>query len=283
MATTQGFQLVAEVQQSFILQVVQAAYDSSKIPHSTPIPAGTMFGPYQVSQGTVNIPRTGLGVNMVPAQNSVQLVLGNTEIQVSIANPPIPSATMFDMTADIDLTLPVGTLPNSINVGVLTGLPRANVTVSLTSGDPVSPLTLTAIKEYVDAQYQSGAIPHSITKSGASFGAFTADAYATISDDPTDPSNQIDTTQPSANSVMVSIRLICLPMSNRLEIPYRRRSACRHGSTCSAAVRGARLNYCENHASHDRRRGDRRRSGRLRQSIRDRQDARPIALWNQSR
>ena len=84
---------------------------------------------------------------MVPAQNSVQLVLGNTEIQVSIANPPIPSATMFDMTADIDLTLPVGTLPNSINVGViLTGLPRANVTVNLTSGDPVSPLTLAAIQ-----------------------------------------------------------------------------------------------------------------------------------------
>jgi len=206
MSTTQGFELVAEVQQSFILQVVQAAYDSSKIPHSTPVPPGTAFGPYQVSQGTVNIPRTGLGINMVPAQNSVQLVLGNTEIQVQIANPPIPSASMFDMFADIDLTLPVGTLPNSINVGViLTGLPRSNVTVNLTSGDPVGPLTLTAIQQYVDAQYQSGAIPHSITKNGVSFGAFTADAAATISDDPTDPANQIDTTQPSANQVKVSI------------------------------------------------------------------------------
>ncbi len=206
MSTTQGFELVAEVQQSFILQVVQAAYDSSKIPHSTPIPTGTAFGPYQVSQGTVNIPRTGLGVNMVPAQNAVQLVLGATHIQVSIANPPIPSATMFDMLADVDLTLPVGTLPNSINVGViLTGLPRANVSVNITSGDPVGPLTLAAIKEYVDAQYQNNKIPHSITQTGVSFGAFTGDAYATIADDPTDPANQIDTTQPSATQVKVSI------------------------------------------------------------------------------
>src|SRR5271154_7087228 len=100
MSTTQEFELVAEVQESFILQVVQAAYDSSKIPHSTPIPAGTAFGPYQVSQGTVNIPKAGPGEILVPAQTAVQLVRGSPEIQVQIANPPIPSATMFDMFAD---------------------------------------------------------------------------------------------------------------------------------------------------------------------------------------
>ncbi len=206
MSTTQGFELVAEVQQSFILQVAQAAYDSSKIPHSTAIPAGTSFGPYQVAQGTVNIPRSGIGVTMAPAQNAVTLLLGSTHIQVKIANPPIPSATMFDLLADVSLTLPVGTLPDSINVGlILTALPRSNVSVNLTSGDPVGPLTLAAIQEYVDQQYQNNTIPHSISKNGASFGIFTADAYATISDDPTDPANQIETSQPSASQVKVSI------------------------------------------------------------------------------
>ena len=60
MATTQGFELVAEVQQSFILQVVQAAYDSSKIPHSTPVPAGTMSGlPGLAGHGEHPADRTG--------------------------------------------------------------------------------------------------------------------------------------------------------------------------------------------------------------------------------
>lgn len=204
MATTQGFELVAEVRQDFLLQVMQAAWDSSVIPHSTDITPGLSFGPYQVASGVVNIPRAGLAVNMVPAQNAVQLVLPS-HIQVQIANPPVPNATMFDMDATITATLPVGKLPGTINIGLIVdGLPRVNVGVTLTSGDPIGPITLSLIQEYVDNLYQNDTIPHSVSNPGVSFGMYTADAYTEVYNDPTDSAHRIDVTQPAPNQVTVS-------------------------------------------------------------------------------
>ncbi len=205
MATTQGFELVAEVRQDFLLQVMQAAWDSGVIPHSTDIMPGLAFGPYQVANGVVDIPRAGLALNMVPAQNAVQLVLPS-HIQVQIANPPVPSASMFDMDATVTATLPVGKLPGTINVGLIVdGLPRGNVGVTLTSGDPIGPITLSLIQEYVDNLYRNGTIPHSVSNPGVSFGIYTADAYTDVYDDPTDSVHRIDVTQPAPNQVAVSI------------------------------------------------------------------------------
>jgi hypothetical protein len=204
-ATTHGFELVAEVTQDFLLKVAQAAWDSSLIPHSIDVAPGLAFGPYQVADGVVNIPRAGLGVEMVPAQNAVRLKLPS-EIQVHIADPPIPSATMFNLTADVFAALPVGTLPETINVGLITdGLPRANISVTLTSGDPIGPITLSSIQEYVHARYEDGTIPHTITQNGVSFSIYTADAYVEVFDDPTDPAHQITVTQPSPGQVALSI------------------------------------------------------------------------------
>jgi hypothetical protein len=129
-----------------------------------------------------------------------------SHIQVQIANPPVPSATMFDMYATVTATLPVGKLRGTINVGLIVdSLPRGKVGVTLTSGDPVGPITLSLIQEYVDNLYRNGTIPRSVSNPGVSFGIYTADAYTDVYDDPTDPAHRIDVTQPAPNQVTVSI------------------------------------------------------------------------------
>jgi hypothetical protein len=113
------------------------------------------------------------------------------------------------MTADIVVATPLAAInnpPNPIKVGVtLTGLPRSNVTVALTSGDPIGPITLGMIQEYVHARYVDGTIPATKTITGATLGFYTADVFVEIFDDASDASRQILVTQPVANQVKISI------------------------------------------------------------------------------
>ncbi len=216
MPNTQNFEVVAELTRSVLQQILEAAWDNSIIPHSFDIAAGTMFGPYQAADGIVNIPKTGLLLEMVPADNAVAITL-TAQIQVEIANPPIPSASMFDMTANIVVTTPIGKIenpPDPIKVGVLlSGLPRNKVAASLTSGDPIGTITLTMISEYVHARYVDGTIPATITQEGVSLGVYTADAFVEIFDDSSNASRQITVSQPAANQVKVLIP-IHLRLSN---------------------------------------------------------------------
>lgn len=205
MANTAGYEVLAEITQGVAQQILLAAWDNSIIPHSTDVGAGTAFGPYQLADGVVNIPRTGLALAMAPAENAVQITLPS-EIQVEIANPPIPSARYFNLTANVSVTAPLGTLGGTINVGViLEGLPRSRVQATLTSGDPIGSVSLEMIQQYVHARYMDGTIPHTITQSGVSLGGFTADAFLEIFDDPSDPANQITVSQPAANQVKLLI------------------------------------------------------------------------------
>jgi hypothetical protein len=206
MPSTSGFEVVAELTRGVLVQAVQGAWDNSVIPHSVPIAAGTPFGPYQVAAGTVNIPRAQLDLELVPATNRVRAVLG-TNVQVEIANPPVPSARFFDMTTRTELDLSVGTLPSSINVGVLLSqITRGEIKVTITSGDPVAPLTMGLIAEYVHARYVDNTIPHSVTQTGVSLGFVTADAYLEIFDDAADPARRI-TVGPGASPNTVKIGL----------------------------------------------------------------------------
>jgi PKD repeat protein len=205
MTNTGGFEVVAEVTRDVLQQVLEGAWDQSIIPHSTDIASGTSFGPYQLADGVVNIPRSGLHLDLAPADDGVQITLPS-EIQVEISNPPIPSATYFNLTADVVVTAPIDTLPSTINVGIiLEGLPRSNVQVTLTSGDPISPITLEMIEEYLDEKYSDGTIPHTISQEGATFGVYSADAYIEVYNDPNDSAHQITATQPASNQVKITI------------------------------------------------------------------------------
>lgn len=200
-----GFEVVAELTVGVLNQILKSAWDNSIIPHSVDIPAGTAFGPYALADGVVNIPRDGLSLTMDPPVNGVRIVLP-AEIQVEVANPPVPSAKLFDMQADITLRVPIGVLPGTIQVAaMLDGIARANVSAALTSGDPVPPITLALIAEYVHTRYQDGTIPASKSEPDVSLGVFTADAFVEIFDDPGNPSRQIEVSQPVPNSVKVRI------------------------------------------------------------------------------
>jgi hypothetical protein len=191
MPSTGNFDLVAEVTVAKLNELLLAAYQSSKIPHSVNVAPGTAFGPYQLSDGVVQISSAGLNLVMAPP-NAVKITLP-AQIGVQIANPPVPSLTSFNMTANLLVTLPLAQLPNAVpKVGLLTdGLPRGNVSVNLISGNPVSAVTPDILLEYVHQQYVNGTIPNTISQPGVQFGGFTGDAYLEVFDSPSDPAKAI--------------------------------------------------------------------------------------------
>ncbi|HML24436.1 MAG TPA: PKD domain-containing protein [Aggregatilinea sp.] len=198
-----GFEVVGELTVGVLNDILKSSWDNDIIPHSVQIPAGTMFGPYALADGVVNIPRDTLSLTMDVPANGVRITLPS-EIQVELANPPVPSASMFAMTADIGASVPIGVLPGTIQVAaLLNGIPRSSVSATLTSGDPVPPLTLSLIAEYVHARYEDGTIPHSQTQTGIPFGVWTADAFVEIFDDSSNAALRIDVSQPDATHVKV--------------------------------------------------------------------------------
>ena len=200
-----GFEVVGELTVAVLNQILGGAWDNDLIPHSVQIPAGTAFGPYQLADGVVNIPRAGLSLVMDVPANGVRITLP-AEIQVEVANPPVPSARLFNMNANILASVPIGVLPGTIQVAaLLSGIPRGSVSASLTSGDPVPALTTTLIGEYVHAKYEDGTIPNTLTENGVSYGAFTGDAFLEIFDDASDASRKIEVTQPTPTSVKVRL------------------------------------------------------------------------------
>lgn len=190
MPSTGNFDLVAEVTVAKLNELLLAAYQSSKIPHSIDVPAGTIFGTYKLADGVVQISSTGLALVMAPP-TGVTITLP-AQIGVQLANPPVPSLTTFNFAANILVTLPLGPLPNPTpQVGLITdGLPRANVTVQLT-GNPVPAVTPQLILDYVNQEYQNGVIPSTISQPGVSFGGFTGDAYLEVFDSQSDPTMAI--------------------------------------------------------------------------------------------
>jgi hypothetical protein len=204
MPNTGNFDLVAEITLAKLNELLQAAYQSSKIPHSVDVPPGTMFGTYQVVDGVVQISSVGLTLVMAPP-NSVVITLP-AQIGVQLANPPVPSLTSFNMTANILVTLPMGQLPDPVlKVGLITdGLPRGNVTVNLTSGNPVPALTPAIILDYVNQEYANGTIPNTLSKPGVSFGPFTGDTYLEVFDSQSDPAKAIGVSK-TAGGVEIDI------------------------------------------------------------------------------
>jgi hypothetical protein len=215
MVTTGNFEVVAELSKAVLQQVLYDAWKNNQIPQSTPIASGTQFGPYKVDSGNVKITDVGLALDLIPVDNGTKIKLPATFDQIEIQNPPIPSVKLFNLTANIFVTVPIGTLPGTINVGaIIDGLPRNKVSVNLLTVDPdIQTVSSAMIQEYVHGKYTDGTIPSTYSQSNVSLGIYTADVYSMIYDDPNDAAHQIEVSQPSANQVKLRIP-IYLRLSN---------------------------------------------------------------------
>jgi hypothetical protein len=198
---TQGFDVAAELSVPLLNQILQASWTSGgppdapgTIPHSFDIPPNTMIGSYTIAKGHAEIPLSGLSVAMAPAINGINLQLGLT-IQLQIASPPVPAATMFTLTSNVQALLPLGNMPGTINVGLIVdGLPASSVTATLTSGDPFTANLGAYFSQYVDLLYAQGKIPSTFSKLAANVSLYTVDVYGDIYDDPNDPNKKINAT-----------------------------------------------------------------------------------------
>jgi len=226
MADTHGFDVVLESSEALITKELRGAWKSAecpiepgevgRIPEFMDIAEDTSLNGYKVKDGQIQIPQDELEARMAPDVNGVEIKLG-LHLQVEIKNPPVPSAGLFVMTADVRAKAPVGTLPGSLDVGILfEGLPPDNVSATLTSGDPLAPKLDTLLAEYVHKAYENWTatgpvdptlpvIPHAIDESNVSFAAGNADVHTELYDDDSDLSHQILVTRPTPTSVKISI------------------------------------------------------------------------------
>jgi PKD repeat protein len=216
MVTTGNYDVVAELSQAVLQQILHAAWkNGSPIPQNITISPGTQFGPYQVEDGTAQISDNGLALDLVPNANSVKITLPTT-FNIQLQNPPIPTLALFNIAANIFVTVPLGIMPGStVNVGaILDGLSRNNVAVTLTSIDPdIQNVSLSMISDYIHQKFTDGTITTTSTIKDYTVGIYKTDVYWMLYDDLNDATHQIDVTQPSPNQVLLSIP-IYLRLSN---------------------------------------------------------------------
>lgn len=217
MANTHGFEVIAELTENTLQQLLKAAWksggdnsDEGVIPEyinipGPRVPAPVAFGPYKVAHGHVQIPQEQLYLKMDPGVNGVDVKLG-TIIQVEIENPPIDSAKFFDLTADVNIKTPIRVIGPDFALGAdFTSLPSNAVTVNITSGDPIGPITNAAIEEFVHKKYQDESIPHFIDNIPISAPPFAMKARIEFYDDPSDPAKKIGVSKQDATHVKITI------------------------------------------------------------------------------
>jgi hypothetical protein len=204
MGRTQGFDIVAELAQPALLSLMQAAYDSDLIPKNIAIPAGNVAGE-PIDGGQVQIPKSGLGVSLA-AGFGIQLLL-ELQIQIKLTNPPVPSASLIEIDANVTTKVPIVSDAGVNNVVLLfSGIPAANKSdATLIGGDPIDPKLPAYITDYVHQAYkQNGpAFPHNQT-SQESLVAYNAQVSVDLYDDPADPAHQIQVTFPP-NKLRIAI------------------------------------------------------------------------------
>jgi hypothetical protein len=215
MPDTHGFDVVAEMRPSLIKLMLQAAWDSGgatgspgTIPHSYDIAPGTTFGGFTLLDGQVQIPREGLDAALAPDVNGADLKFG-LDIQVHVDQPPVPSASMIAMTADLHVRVPIGPTGVGIDLGILFGsITQANVIATLTSPlpDPITPHIDDWIIEYVHQMYHDGSIPATTNQTGLDWsGLYTVDATADVYDDMSDPARTIQVSRPNPGHVRITL------------------------------------------------------------------------------
>jgi hypothetical protein len=213
MPNTHGFELISQVTVQVLREILNAAWKSADntsgegvIPEKFEIPAGINMGPYMVKEGTVQIPKEQLNLDMDTTINGVDIKLG-TIVHVEINNPPIPSATFFDLTADINIKTPVVTLDGDTNVGVrLENLPADQVSATITSGNPIEAITSAMVEEYVHQKLRNDSdFPTIYDNIDILFPPFRMTGRLELYDDESDPSKKTTVSFPDSDNVKVSI------------------------------------------------------------------------------
>lgn len=223
MADLHGFEVAVEATEEVLRKVLRGAWksaecpdppgDSGRIPEFLDIPEDTgpiSLGPYAVEDGNIHFPQDELDATMAPDVNGVELKFG-MQVQVQLQDPPTPSAELFDMTAEARALVPIGTRAGTLDVGIiLDGVPRSDVSVVLTSGDPIAPKLDTLLTEFVHGAYEDGTIPDVITETDRDWKVFgvtvaTVDVHAELFDDASDPAHRIEVSRPTPTSVAISI------------------------------------------------------------------------------
>jgi len=213
MPNTQGYELVSEVTVQVLRELLKSAWKSADdtsgegvISEKFEIPPGVNMGPYSVKEGTVQIPKDELGLEMDTNINGIEIKLGTT-IHVEIDNPPIPSATFFDLTADIYIKTPIVTLDGDINVGVkLENLPTDSIEATITNGDPIGPITQAMVEEYVHEKLRHDPSFQTVyDQINIPFPPFNMKGRLELYDDESNPSKLTTVSFPQADKVLVSI------------------------------------------------------------------------------
>ncbi len=227
MADTHGFQVVIQASEAVVRKALRGAWksaecpvdpgESGRIPEFLDIETPLFIGSYEVEDGQVQIPQEDLDATLAPDINGVELEFG-MQVQVQIKDPPVPSAQLFDMPVEVRARVPVGTLPDSQDVGILLdGLPRANVTADLTAGHPLTPILDTLLDEFVHLAYENGGqmppvvpfIPHVVIEENVSFTLVIEiarlDTHTELFDDEVDPAYRINVSRPDPNTILISI------------------------------------------------------------------------------
>ncbi|MBL3596351.1 hypothetical protein JMM63_12335 [Rhodovulum sulfidophilum] len=222
MADTRGFEVVVEASEAVLRKVIRGAWksaeceedpgDEGRIPEFLDIPEGESFGGYVVADGSVQVPEDQLSASLRPDITGAEIQLG-VLIQIEIQNPPVPSARMLTMTVDLSAAATIGLIPGRQDVGwLLDGLPRSQVSATLTSGDPIASRIDLFATEFVDKAYENGgpggsidpafpSIPHSDDETAMDFagGLLTVDVHAEIFNNDSDPLHDIVTTVSGGN------------------------------------------------------------------------------------
>lgn len=174
-----------------------------------PVPAGGLIiGGYNVISGHVQIPQDELDAKFSPIlENGVELIMG-MNVQLEIDSPPIPSARLLDFHCIVSAVTPVGTLMETLDVGILLDdLLRANVHTLLDAGHPLHSRLQELLSDYIHQSYENGDIPHSIL--GEDFAVpsttFSGKTDTVIYDDEADVTHRIITSFPDPVTLQISI------------------------------------------------------------------------------
>ena len=116
MANTRGYEVVVEASEEVLRKVIRGAWksaecdddpgDEGRIPEFMDVPAGETFGGFVVADGSVQIPEDQLDASLRPDITGAEIQLG-VLIEIEIENPPVPSAQMLTMTADLAAAAPL--------------------------------------------------------------------------------------------------------------------------------------------------------------------------------
>lgn len=212
MANTQGFEIVSELTQNTLLNLLRAAWKSADdesgegvIPEMMDIPPGTAFGPYAVRAGTVQIPQSGLGLEMNVLLDGIDVLMNEVLFHVEIADPPIESATFFDLRANLRIPTPIRALEEKDVYAIFEDLAPEAIDVTITSGDPIDPITTAAVEEYVYERFADPTFQRVIDPVPISFPPYSMDTRFELYGDPNDASKQINVSFPSANVIELEI------------------------------------------------------------------------------